>query len=96
MLNRIITIYSISYIVGTILFPLLAEALLNASMLAPYVIAMIVLWLAYPVVVIIYMLQKHKTVFINGLLIAVAVLWLMGSLFAIVFSQENWLGGNWG
>lgn len=48
MLNRIITIYSISYIVGTILFPLLAEALLNASMLAPYVIAMIVLWLGLP------------------------------------------------
>lgn len=96
MLNRTITIYSIVYIVGTILFPFLAEPLLNASLLAPYAITMIVLWLVYPVVLIIYMLQKHKTVFINGLLIAVAVLWLMGSLFAILISQENWLSGNWG
>ena len=96
MLNKIITIYCIGYLVGTILFPLLAEALLNASLLAPFVIAMIVLWLTYPVVVITYMLQKQKTVFINVLLVITASLWLLGSLFAIMFSQENWLGGNWG
>lgn len=96
MIQKIINVYTSLFIIGCLLLPFIAESFLENGMLAGYILTMGVLWLAYPVVFVVFLLQKQKKDFTNYLVIAAGIFWALASILVFAFSQENWPGGNWG